>query len=228
MASNLLITYLNESRELSPGDELTFGRAGDIEIDENGYLHRLLGRFVHRAGLWWLQNTGSAILLEVLDIESDSISNVSSGAEQPITFARALIRFSAGPTRYELEVSQTEVPVTMSSADKAPLGSRTLTFGFVELTPDQHLLLLALAEPKLCNPRGELVVPTNREVAARLGWTITKFNRQLDRLCNKLDAAGVRGLRGGPGELATDRRRRLVDHAIQAGLVSREQLPELP
>lgn len=228
MASDLLITYLGESRRLSPGDELSFGRAGDIEVDENEYLHRLLGRFVHRAGLWWLQNTGSAIPLEVLDVDSDSTSKLASGAEQPITFARALIRFGAGPTHYELEVRQTEAPATTRSAQDAPLGSRTLTFGFVELTPDQRLLLLALAEPKLSDPRGELEVPTNREVAARLGWTITKFNRQLDRLCNKLDDAGVRGLRGGPGGLAIDRRKRLVEHAVQTGLVSREQLQGLP
>ncbi|MGJ3403836.1 hypothetical protein [Glutamicibacter sp. Je.9.36] len=50
--------------------------------------------------------------------------------------------------------------------------------------------------------------------AARLGWGITKFNLKLDNVCDKLDKAGVAGLRGGPGKLATNRRARLVEHAV--------------
>ena len=37
---------------------------------------------------------------------------------------------------------------------------------------------------------------TNREVAARLGWSLTKFNRKLDNVCQKLKKAGVQGLHG--------------------------------
>ena len=39
-------------------------------------------------------------------------------------------------------------------------------------------------------------LPTNRHVADRLGWTITKFNRKLDTLCVKFEKLGVAGLRG--------------------------------
>jgi hypothetical protein len=61
-------------------------------------------------------------------------------------------------------------------------------------------------------------------LALRLGWTLTKFNRKLDHLCAKLAREGVRGLRGGPDALATDRREALVEHAITVGLVSDDDL----
>ena len=38
---------------------------------------------------------------------------------------------------------------------------------------------------------------------------------------------GVRGLRGGPGKLASNRRARLVEHAVFSRLVTAEDLPLL-
>ena len=70
-------------------------------------------------------------------------------------------------------------------------------------------------------------VPTSAQAAKRLGWQLTKFNRKLDNVCDKLDRMGVRGLRGGPGKLASNRRARLVEHAVFSRLVSSEDLPLL-
>ena len=64
----------------------------------------------------------------------------------------------------------------------------------------------------------------NRQGAARLGWSLPKFNRKLDHLCEKLHRAGVAGLHGGLGTGAADRRRRLVDHALEARLVTTDDL----
>jgi hypothetical protein len=61
-------------------------------------------------------------------------------------------------------------------------------------------------------------------VAARLGWTLAKFNRKLDHLCVKLARAGVAGVHGDLGQLATDRRRVLVEHALEVGLVGPQDL----
>ena len=92
------------------------------------------------------------------------------------------------------------------------------------LTDEQRLLLLALAEGTLRDPHNSDELPTNRAVARRLGWSITKFNRKLDNLCNRFTKLGVGGLRGSIDQLATDRRRRLVEHAIESGLIARSQL----
>jgi hypothetical protein len=99
------------------------------------------------------------------------------------------------------------------------------TVGALSLTDSQKLLILALAEPMLLfegSGRGE--IPTNSKAAERLGWALTRFNRKLDNVCDKLDRIGVQGMRGGVGSYATNRRIRLVEYAIAARLVTRSDL----
>jgi hypothetical protein len=70
--------------------------------------------------------------------------------------------------------------------------------GRVSLTPDQKLLVVVMAVNVLRRgneARGRF--PSNADAAARSGWTITKCNRKLDNVCDKLDRRGIRGLRGG-------------------------------
>ena len=62
-------------------------------------------------------------------------------------------------------------------------------------------------------------MPSNAEVANRLGWSTKKFDRKLDYICAKLTEHQVKGLRGGKGVEATTRRMNLVEHAIRNGLV---------
>ena len=52
------------------------------------------------------------------------------------------------------------------------------TIGATHLTPDQRRLIVALAEPRLRGDgRASVVLPSSADAAARLGWTITRFNR---------------------------------------------------
>ena len=89
-------------------------------------------------------------------------------------------------------------------------------------------LVLALAEPMLRREGTSLVeIPSSQAAADRLGWATTRFNRKLDNVCDKLDRMGVKGLRGGPGALATNRRARLVEYAVASRLVTPEDLPLL-
>ena len=137
-----------------------------------------------------------------------------------------MLRFRAGVTDYEVAV---RVPDRGASDDRRrdPLDAdddeagETIALGDIMLTDEQRLLLLALAEGPLRDPHSNDELPTNRAVARRLGWSITKFNRKLDNLCNRFTKLGVGGLRGSIDQLATDRRRRLVEHAIESGLISR-------
>ena len=93
------------------------------------------------------------------------------------------------------------------------------------LTTSQRQLVVALAEHLLAQPTaGRATVPTSAEAAARLGWSMTTFNRKLDNVCEKLDKIGVDGLRGGRGGLATNRRARLVEYAVATRLVSADDL----
>jgi hypothetical protein len=89
-------------------------------------------------------------------------------------------------------------------------------------------MILALAEPLLKRDgTGMSELPTSAQAAERLGWTLTRFNRKLDNVCDKLDRIGVPGLRGGVRSYATNRRVRLVEHAMAARLVTRDDLPML-
>jgi len=67
---------------------------------------------------------------------------------------------------------------------------------------------------------GFSAIPSSAEAAKTLGWALTRFNRKLDNVCDKLDRVGVAGLRGGGGKLATNRRARLVEHAVTSHLVT--------
>ena len=100
--------------------------------------------------------------------------------------------------------------------------------GPVALTRDQRALIVSLAEAALREgSSGITKIPASAAAANRLGWTETKFNRKLDNVCDKFSRAGVRGLKGTTGELASSRRARLVEYALSVRVVSARDLAML-
>ena len=175
---------------------------------------------MRRESIWWLQNHGSRTVLELRDADSDFMSKIPPGQQNPITGQKMTVAFSAGPSNYELALQQDHA-VKAASDDGDSGGTATIDFGVVPFTTDQHLLLVALCEHRLL---GESALPSNRAIARTIGWTITKYNRKLDAVCAKLSRQGVPGLRGSNDALASDRRGNLVEHAVSAGLVTRGDL----
>lgn len=223
------VEYCGEEYPLDTNVGLVIGREGDLAIDDNPYLHRHFLRVHSVEGLWWLANIGSQLTVTVADGASDSgayLAYLASGAQLPLVFPQTIVRFSAGATTYELSINLDDAvfvppPIT-------PLTTGETTAGGVSLTPEQRLLLLALTERALrSGNRSPSTLPTSAEAARRLGWTLTKFNRKLDNVCQKLARAGVQGLHGGPDQLASSRRYRLVEYAIAARLVDVRDLPLL-
>ena len=226
----LRVEYCGEEYGVAPGSTLTFGRSADIVIDDNRFLHRVLGEFRFANGLWWLANVGGSIPVTFQDGAGPSMARLAPGAAMPIAFESALIRFEAGTTTYELTVDTAVRPTDVDAGDDADaeddrdergVSEMTTTTSNLPLTDDQFALLVALAAPTLRND-GEL--PTNRDLAAGLGWTVTKLNRKLDGLCTKFAKAGVAGLHGSADRLAKDRRVRLAEHVVHAGIVRAEHL----
>lgn len=227
----LTVDFCGEITELSPGEELTFGRAADLEIDSNPYLHRVVGRLVHLNDLWWVENLGSSIVLSLVDLHSRSHARITPGNGASITFPSSVIRFTAHQSTYEIDLRLPDAPEVDESPAAAddttppPGAAATMSVANVTLTDKQLRLVLALAEESLRNPtRTRMVLPTNREVAERLGWKITTYNRALDYLSTKLERLGVTGLHGGGGDIAADRRERIVDWALDNRLVSESDL----
>lgn len=225
--ASVSVEFCGEWHRVEEGQELTIGRDAQLTIDEdNQFLHRLFLTIVQVDSLWWLMNIGSRLSATITDSTGTMQAWLAPGARIPLVFDVTKVVFTAGPTTYELAVHAESPPFERAPHAHDPAGEATV--GPVLLTRSQRQLILALAEPMLTREgSGISTVPTSAQAAARLGWPSTKFNRKLDNVCDKLDRIGVRGLRGGPGKLASNRRARLVEHAVSSRLVTVEDLPLL-
>ncbi len=224
LSGTLQLEFCGEWFPISRDEPFYIGREGALEIDDNPYLHRRFLRIAHIDDLWWIENVGTRLSATLADSEGNTQAWLAPGARLPLVYAGTTILFTAGPTTYELSLVNPEPTFAPAKAEPVHVGETTI--GPVSLTQSQHILVLALAEPVLSG-RGSAAIPTSAQAAARLGWSLTKFNRKLDNVCDKLHRHGVRGLRGGPRQLAVNRRARLVEHAVASRIVSADQLPAL-
>jgi hypothetical protein len=231
--SKVTVVFCGEDYSVSPDTGLTIGRSGDVEVDDNPYLHRTFLRVSHEAGFWWLTNTGSTLTATVADEQGLFQAFLNPGARIPLAMKKLLVWFTAGPTTYDFEIHVAS-PAFKTVTAEAPGGGTdgssedevgAATVGRVSLTPDQKLLIVALCEPFLRRREaGTSQIPSSAVAAERLGWTLTRFNRKLDNVCQKLADAGTRGLHGGVGKLATNRKARLVEHALSTKIVTEDDL----
>ncbi|WP_081793553.1 hypothetical protein [Intrasporangium chromatireducens] len=227
--SKVTVVFCGEEYAVSPQQGLTIGRSGDVEIDDNPYLHRTFLVVSHENGFWWLSNTGSTLTATVADDQGLFQAWLNPGARIPLAMPRLVVWFTAGPTTYDFEVHVASPAFASVSAEPVRDALRddtgAATVGRVNLTPDQKLLVVALCEPFLRRREaGTSQIPSSAAAAERLGWTLTRFNRKLDNVCQKLADNGTRGLHGGVGKLATNRKARLVEHALSTKLVTEEDL----
>ncbi len=217
------VEFCGETYEVAGGGSLTIGRDADLVVDANPFLHRRFLTITSHSDLWWIANVGRQLGATIADQAGMVQAWLAPGARIPLVFAHSEVWFTAGATTYELDVFCDEPPFRVVLPEDPVVGPTT--YGSTSLTPEQRLLLIALAEPMLGRRvRGGVRAPSSAEAAARLGWTVTKLNRKLDNVCHKLERLGVRGLHGGPDRLAMDRKSRLVEYALAARLVRPEDL----
>ena len=224
-AGDLTIDYCGEIHVVNDEATFTFGRNADLCVDENPFMHRVTGRFHADGGRWWLTNVGSKSTIEVYDSGTKSRSILKPGTDQVLRGGAVIVRFSAGSTAYEFNAESRPAQIDLPDVE---LGDdKTAAATAVPMTETQLLLVLALAEPILRDPLANATVPHTKDAANRLGWTTKRFNRKLDNVCQKFDAAGVRGLKATSGGLARDRRQRLLEHCISTGVVDAAMLEQL-
>jgi len=224
--AGLTVEFCGEEFPVAAGRQLTIGRCGDVEIDDNPYLHRTFLVILGQGGLWWLSNVGSTLTATVADDTGLLQAWLVPGARIPLAQRRTLVWFTAGLTTYDFEIIVDVPAFAPPVPDLAePDQLAEMTVGRVSFTPDQKLLMVALCEGSLSRSRpGTSRIPTSAAAAARIGWTVTRFNRKLDNVCQKLADAGTRGLHGGIGRLARNRKSRLVEHALSTRLVTANDL----
>lgn len=221
-AAEVTVEFAGEYFPLAGEDRFTVGREGDLAVDDNLFLHRHFLEISRSRELWWLSNVGSRLTATVTDGSGGVQAWLSPGARLPLVFETTTIVFSAGPTTYELVVHAAKPSFRVTRPAQLDGDS---TIGEIPLTESQRQLILALAEPQLLRDgTGMSEIPTSSAAAQRLGWTVTRFNRKLDNVCDKLDRIGVPGMRGGQRSFATNRRAKLVEYAIATRLVTKNDL----
>ncbi|MFT3852162.1 MAG: hypothetical protein QM733_05415 [Ilumatobacteraceae bacterium] len=226
LAPRVAVDFCGERTVVEPHGSLTIGRDADLVVDDNPFLHRVFLHLAARDGLWFLTNAGSQLSATVSDGGGRMEAFLAPGASLPLVFATTQVSFTAGPTTYELSIEMPGATYDAPPVNGAECGATTV--GQVGLTRDQRLLLVALAEPRLRGDgRASVTLPSSAQAARRLGWTLTKFNRKLDNVCDKLTKLGVRGLRGDVAEYASNRRSRLIEYAVATRLVTRDDLVTL-
>lgn len=142
------------------GDRLTFGRAGDLQLDSNPELHRLVGEFVRQDGVWWLRNLGSRLFITLVDPDGTRV-DLAPGASQVLVGERGALRVSVGQARYELRFQKSELPHPPPPVNASD-GGATTEFEAL-LTPREVDFLVTFARPILDGTNGPL--PTYVEVA---------------------------------------------------------------
>lgn len=235
--SGARLEFCGEVTTLAIEGEFVVGREGDLHIDDNPFLHRRFLVLRHELGFWWLINDGVRLSATVSCAGDGLQAWLPPKSRLPLVFGETTVVFTAGPVTYEFSV-QAESPTFRGAVIpgsgpgvRAPesRGSRLEeTLGDLPLTDAQKALIVVLAEPLLRRDgTGSSRIPSSAQAAERLGWSITKFNRKLDNVCEKFDRIGVSGLRPGPQGPATNRRTRLVEYALAARIVTRDDLPLL-
>lgn len=225
-ATGLAVEFCGERFAVSPGMTFGVGRDADLSIDDNPFLHRRFLQLVSDGQLWWLENVGGRLSATVCDNSGGAQSWLPPGAHLPLVFGVTTVIFTAGPTSYEFAIHLDNPAYRSSAGPDLPAGETTV--GVLAWTTSQKQLIVALAEPMLRREGSGLSeIPSSADAANRLGWTITRFNRKLDNVCDKLDKLGVRGMRGGPLVHATNRRSRLVEYAVSSRLITPDDLPLL-
>jgi hypothetical protein len=219
----LTIDFCGETHPVVAGQTFSIGREGDLSVDDNPFLHRRFLVLTQQGDLWVLNNVGTQLTATVSDVSGHMEAFLAPGGSLPLAFDETFVSFTAGPTSYSLSITNSDPPFAGVPVQINESGNTTI--GATQLTPDQRRLVVALAEPRLRGDgKASVVLPSSSEAAERLGWTITKFNRKLDNVCQKLQRLGVRGLHGGPDRLASNRRTRLIEYAVATRLVTRADL----
>lgn len=182
----LRVEFAGEVREVD--DRLTFGRAGDLEVDSNPYMHRLVGEFVLIDEVWWLCNVGSRQHLTVVDVEGKR-AELPPGTREALLAPGGVVRFEAGRSPYELTYERDDPEVAEEPGNHAP-GTATLNWK-VRLTQREVDFLVTFARPLLL-ATGE-PLPTYAEVARVWGVSPKTLDNTLQGFKRKLREARLAG-----------------------------------
>jgi hypothetical protein len=234
------LEFCGERRRVGSGG-FRLGARADLNLDDPPALPDELLELRGADGLWYLRQTAGGAVVTLREASGAWGASLRVGRAVPVVFARQLLTIAADRGHYEVEVHLSnpvflprdggpgsagplDMPYGMVWRGAGPEGTATERVD-VRLTREQRLLLTVLCAPVLRDGPGALSeIPSSVQAAQLLVWAVTKFNRKLDAVCAKLGRAGVSGLHGGARRPALNRRTRLVQTAVEQGVVTVEDL----
>lgn len=178
------VEFAGEERVVT--DRLTFGRAGELELDTNRHLHRLVGEFVRLDGRWWLRNLGSRLFVTLVGGDGTR-ADVAPGAGQVLGPPGGSVLVVAGQARYEL-VYRLEGVADATVVPEVGDAGATVDFS-AQLTPREVDVLVTFARQVLDGTNGPL--PTYVDVAATWELATKTVDNTVQSIKRKLRGAGM-------------------------------------
>jgi len=196
---------------------LTFGRAGDLAVDEaNRFLHRICGEFVQRNNVWWLINRGRKTPLVVF--ASDSRVELRPAGSTALTTEAGAVSFVAGPTPYTITYRHGLVPEIEShiAEDGAHVtGTVTAAYGAL-LTKREREFLATFARPRLEGARR--ATPSFKDVASVWGVAEKTVDNTVQAVRRKLRHNGISNI---------DSMEKLLSHLLAHGQIAVSDLYQI-
>ena len=212
---------------VAPGDVFRVGREGDLVIDDNLFLHRHFLTIENIEGLWLLSNVGSR-----LRGDGHRLGEPRAGVARARGAASARVRVDLRDLQRRSDDLRADDP--HRGAD-VPRDAAVRRRG----RPEHDRRGAAHAEPARHDPRARRAAASPRrhrhERAAdiRAGRRAASDGRSRASTASSTTSAtsstasACRACAAASRSYATNRRARLVEHAIAARLVTREDLPLL-
>lgn len=183
----MTVEFAGESHHVTR--RLTFGRAGDLCIDDNQYMHRWVGEFFLEGDYWWLANRGSRIPLTLISGDGKWVQ-LPPAATQVLAGGGGVVRFRAGQANYELSYSGAPAgPGTDDNPEAAD--GETLRFK-IELTPREVDYMVSFCAPQFSQATNSSL-PTYAQVAEQWGVSVKTVDNALQNLRRKIREAGLTG-----------------------------------
>ena len=171
---------------------LTFGRAADLCVDENVYMHRIVGEFYLDAGLWWLRNRGGRIPLTLIADDGKRVE-LPPGAVQALSGGGGVVRFQADRSNYELSFSGVPAAADATGMPAAADDDVPTLHFSVQLTPREVDFLVSFCTPQFSQVANR-ALPSYTEVAEVWGVSVKTLDNTLQNLRRKIKEAGLVGV----------------------------------
>lgn len=218
------IAFAGREWRLSPDDGLGFGRDPScaIVLDGDPAISRDAGAITWARGCWWVTNRSGKRPLELVDPRGVAWT-LPPGAQHAITTEELVVAAVGLKGRHALtvRVDIAGLPTPVKALSDLT-GATTRDGSEVVYTDEDRKVLTAMFAGYLeVHPAHDPTPATYADAAEWLGWPASATRRRVERIRERLTAAGVPDL---SGARALDR---LAEHVLTAGVITGDDLDDL-